>query len=595
MDPKEEARLLRLYDEVDTEIEDNNDENEIDSASDDDPYAGSDDRDLDYSPTNDSSDSSDEPNLNPTPPTAVNPVVNQTNVTDAEGSSSDESDDWEETYDDIPDFQFDHAASGVKLHFDHEPLPLEVFKSLWTDDVMDLIVNCTNEYGQKLETSNRPKPKHSRTTSFVLTTKEELYKFIGISLLQGQIRFPILRKLFSYDPLYYHPVFSYVMSGRRYEQLLRCFNCTNDRDNTDRLNKISELLKILLGNYQSAYTPEEALSLDESLLLHRGRLSFRQYIKGKKAKYGIKFYELCTTKGYTCNIDIYKGKQAEEANMTKLQTLVFRLLSPFLDKGHHAIMDNYYNSVPLTNKLLDRKTHTTGTLRSNRRGNPKEITTKKLQRGEHKWLRKGKVYVSKWKDKREVLMITSKFHPEMIQTTNSYNQTKIKPKEVSEYNLNMAGVDRSDQLTSYYSCPRKSIRWYKKVMFHLIDVTVVNSFLLYREITKSKMNLLSFREAIIKGLLEISANVKDGRKLVKRGAINNPRECSKPSLIGPQLALQHILEKIPLPEGYSRKSYFLRCRQCSKNGKRGQTSWRCSACEDKPPLCVGTCFANFHS
>ena len=159
----------------------------------------------------------------------------------------------------------------------------------------------------------------------------------------------------------------------------------------------------------------------------------------------------------------------------------------------------------------------------------------------------------------------------------------------------MAGVDRSDQLTSYYSCPRKSVRWYKKVIFHLMDVTVVNSFLLYREITKSKMNLLSFREAIIKGLLGISPNMKDGRKLIKRGSINNPKERSKSPLLGPQPALQHILEKIPLPVGYNRKSYFLRCRQCSKNGKRGQTSWRCSGCEDMPPLCVGACFANFHS
>ena len=607
MDPKEERRLLQLYDEIQTDPEDevdtepeddaeteSGDENYqrgIDSSNDEDPYAGSDDRDLDYSPTNDScfADSSDDSNLNLTPP----PVVNQT-VADAEDSSSDKSDDWEETYDDIPDFQFDHTATGVQLHFDHEPVPLEVFKSLWTEEVMDLLVTSTNGYGQKLKISNRPKAKHSRTTNFVQTTKEELFKFIGISLLQGQIRFPILRKLFSYDPLYYHPVFSYVMSGRRYEQLLRCFNCTNEKDNTNRLNKVSELLKILLGNYQNAYASEEALSLDESLLLHRGRLSFRQYIKGKKAKYGIKFYELCSTKGYTYNIDIYKGKQEEEANMTKLQSLVFRLLSPFLDKGHHAIMDNYYNSVPLSNKLLQRKTHTTGTLRSNRRENPKNITTKKLKKGEHKWLRKGKVYVSKWKDKREVLMITTKFHPEMIETANSYNQTKSKPKEVSEYNLNMAGIDRSDQLTSYYSCPRKSIRWYKKVMFHLVDITVVNSFLLYREITKSKISLLQFREAIIKDLFGISPDIKDGRKLVKHGSINNPRGCGK---LGREhmTALQHILEKIPLPSGYNRKSYFLRCRQCSKSGKRGQTSWRCSRCEEKPPLCVGNCFANFHS
>lgn len=93
MDLKEEARLLRLYDEVESETEDKIDECEIDSTSEENPYGGSDDRDLDYLPTNDSSaaESCGDSNLNPTPP----PVVNQT-VVNTGGSSSDESDDWED-------------------------------------------------------------------------------------------------------------------------------------------------------------------------------------------------------------------------------------------------------------------------------------------------------------------------------------------------------------------------------------------------------------------------------------------------------------------------------------------------------------------
>lgn len=39
---------------------------------------------------------------------------------------------------------------------------------------------------------------------------------------------------------------------------------------------------LLIQNFQKAIYPDINLSLDESLLLHRGRLGFRQYIKGKK-------------------------------------------------------------------------------------------------------------------------------------------------------------------------------------------------------------------------------------------------------------------------------------------------------------------------
>lgn len=101
MDPKEEARLLRLYDEVETDTGSEDDEEGFESISDEDPYAGSDDRDLDYLPTNDSSnDSSDDSNCN----NSTLPTVENQTVADAEGSSSDENDEWEETYNDIPDF-----------------------------------------------------------------------------------------------------------------------------------------------------------------------------------------------------------------------------------------------------------------------------------------------------------------------------------------------------------------------------------------------------------------------------------------------------------------------------------------------------------
>ena len=36
-----------------------------------------------------------------------------------------------------------------------------------------------------------------------------------------------------------------------------------------------------------------------------------------------------------------------------------------------------------------------------------------------------------------------------------------KPKIICDYNANMAGVDKADQLMVYYACGRKSLKWYK--------------------------------------------------------------------------------------------------------------------------------------
>lgn len=76
------------------------------------------------------------------------------------------------------------------------------------------------------------------------------------------------------------------MSGRRFEQLLRCLSveCNVELYKNDRLKKIKHILATLMKKCRNAYFPNEQLSLDESLLLHRGRLNFKTYIKGKKSK-----------------------------------------------------------------------------------------------------------------------------------------------------------------------------------------------------------------------------------------------------------------------------------------------------------------------
>jgi len=213
----------------------------------------------------------------------------------------------------------------------------------------------------------------------------------------------------------------------------------------------------LIKKFQDSFSPGEALYLDESMLLWPGRLIFRQYIKNKKHQYGIKFYELCSPDSYVLNIEIYKGKNVEVTGNSKINDLVLRLVKPYLNKGHHLYMDNYYNSVHLSNLLYKQRTHTTGTLQSNRKNNLTSIVKKtlKLKRGDHYFAKKEPIYVSRWKDKREVFSITNGHHPKMVITSNRFfQQQSLKPKHIVEYNRNMSGIDRSDQMVSYYSSPK---------------------------------------------------------------------------------------------------------------------------------------------
>lgn len=524
---------------------------------------------------------------------------NEHTSTAAEEMPATEDNGWYSDTQSIDDFLFDFSQQGVKLFGDPGSSPIDIFNQLWNDDIMNLLVQSTNNYGESLTNQSRPKTRNSRSMSFKQTSPDELKKFIGLCLLQGQVKVSNIRKLFSFDPLNYHPIFSTTMSGRRFEQLLRCFSvhsCNQILEGNDRLQKIRVLLNICLRNFQEAYTPGKELALDESLLLFRGRLSFRTYMKNKKTKYGIKFYELCSYDGYVLNIDIYKGQGEDgpDEDMSKIDSLVTKLLQPYVNKGYHLFMDNYYNSVTLANRLLQCQTHVTGTLRSNRRGNPKLLVKKRLKRGEHIWKRHGKVYVSKWKDKRDVIALTTAHHPALSEARNRHGHIKIKPVEIIEYNKFMSGIDRSDQMISYYSCPRKTIFWYKKIIFHLLDITVWNSYFLYKKLTQKKLRYIEYREDLIKSLLGIDKQLKDARFLINFRPIHRGSENSRPQPAA-QIVPQHFQELIPRPDNYSRKFYYLRCKQCSEDKKRTETHWRCKTCQDKPPLCAGPCFERWHT
>lgn len=512
-------------------------------------------------------------------------------------SSSDNSDDepvdnsnlWVNNYLDIPDFGFNSDSIGIKLEINESARnnPIEIFKQIWTDEITEIFVSSINKYGENMSLQCRPHNKGSRNTHFKRTTSEEVQHFLAVCLLGGSIQFSVVRDMFSNNPLYYHPIAGHIMSGRRFEKLCRCFSVEYANDTNPLVGPMKKLYPVfdmLIQNFQKSYFPDENLSLDESLLLHRGRLVWRQYIKGKKAKYGIKFYELCTHDGYVLNVDMYKGKQtssAVEEGVSKVDNIVLTLMKPLLNKGHSLYMDNFYNSVTLSNILLEKKTHTTGTLRSNRRGNPKEVTTKKLKRGDHIWRRNKNVYVSKWKDKRDVLCLTTKSHPKIIPSKNKYGILKNKPAEIVDYNNCMSGIDCSDQMVSYYSSPRKSARWYKKVLYHMLDITTWNSYFIYKKHFNTNLSFKQFRDLLIKNVigLPIQTTATDLFK-IKKTTIQAPEN-------------NHYAEKIPVPKNYKRQTYFKNCIQCYKTKIRKQTSFQCKVCGK--PLCPGKCFEEWHN
>lgn len=85
----------------------------------------------------------------------------------------------------------------------------------------------------------------------------------------------------------------------------------------------------------------------------------------------------------------------------------------------------------------------------------------------------------------------------------------VRPNIVKAYNQHMGNVDLIDMLISLYRINGRSKKYYTKIIFHLIDLSIVNGWLLYRRHCsqlniqkKNTMSLLSFRISVAESMLK---------------------------------------------------------------------------------------------
>ena len=83
-----------------------------------------------------------------------------------------------------------------------------------------------------------------------------------------------------------------------------------------------------------------------------------------------------------------------------------------------------------------------------------------------------------WKDRREVYMLTNMDPPPAEGNFCDNSNRPVKPHIVERCNQHMGFVDISDLMIKSYSMDRRKLNWTMKQFFHLLDLTVLNSWIL---------------------------------------------------------------------------------------------------------------------
>ena len=259
--------------------------------------------------------------------------------------------------------------------------------------------------------------------------------------------------------------------------------------------------------------------------------------------------------------------------MGVLGGVVLHLMDGYLNKGHILYVDNWFTSSALFEKLRKNGTGACGTVKKNWKHYP--AFPKELKQGD--MLTKHTQYQLAicWKDKRVVNMLSTVHNDAQVPQADG----KVsKPLAIFDYNKNMGLVDKSDMQMSFNDTTRRSMKWYKKLFFKLLDVTIYNAYTLYKYVHQDNIQLSSFRLELIK---EISTKFAQKEKIQGRLTINFHKR-----LIGP-----HFISSI---DGKRKQR---RCHVCSNTSKRPKkrkdTRYECKECN--VGLCIEPCFQEFHT
>lgn len=483
--------------------------------------------------------------------------------------------------------------------------PKDAFMHIFDNDVVDAMCTWMNESADQYiaETGKRK----INGVVWAPVTRAEMYVFVSLLMSMGIHKLPRIYMYWAQRFAYSGPkcFTSEVMGRSRFLCLLkflRFSHAANVKKNSPK-TRIEPFLDLIRLSCQSLLMPGRDIAVDESLMLWKGRLGFKQFIRTKRSRFGIKVFVLCPSDAkwsrYSWNFEVYYGKdtayitpEITSSQLSMSESVVVYLMRGLLEAGRHVVTDNWYTSLRLGEYLLTKNTTMTGVVRADR-GPPKTLAAEKLQCHQSTFARKGNTLVVKYQDKKEVNVLTTHYTANLVEKTKTYYSGKrtfyYKPLHIERYNALMGRVDKTDQLLEPYSYEKKSLAWFKKLGIHFIFRVLLNSYLAFRNATPSYKR--DFMHYILDVCGELAAQHSKGANQIWK----RDQELLKSPLRKPPTKkfkkedLMHCL--IPFAQKRKQKP----CRVCSREfGLRKDTTYHCPGCPGEPALCCHSHYMSYH-
>lgn len=480
---------------------------------------------------------------------------------------------------------FDDRHSGIITeNITYSSQIIDYFRIFFSEDLMTHITNTTNNFYRYAveQLDNIP----ASLKKWHDTTINELYHFIALTLTMSRLKKLSCNEYWSTNEIIRTDVFGKYMTRDRYLALQKVLHFSDDKLETSKnlLTKIREPYNKLRETFKKSFCPFKDLCIDESHMLYNRRLSFKQY-KPKRDRFGIKTFVLCDCKtGYVLDFIVYTGATSDVdifyKKFGRSGNIVVNLLQQYLGKGHQLFVNNWFSSPALFKFLHNCTINSCGTVRKRRENMPK--MKEKLKSGELSFRSSGNLLALKWQSKHEVWMLSTSHSAEYRNSRkiNYYTGEVIqKPTCILDYYESMEIVNETNRIISTVARTRKTLQRDKRLFFHLLDLSVWNSYCLYKFKTKKILPMSEFHLALIAELLQTYPRSMETVSFVTSESLLRLTERHFPTL--------HKSDKA------NRKNPMRRCAVCSKRDKRRCSRYCCKQCN--VGLCIVPCFEMYHT
>ena len=219
--------------------------------------------------------------------------------------------------------------------------PMDIFNKFFTNEFFKYICDQTNNYAYE---NNLNKDK--------AITTEDIKNYFFILIYVSVIKLPQIDMLWTKSE-FYSTIVPKVMTLYKFKKITQYFH-VGAVGGADPMSKLNLIISYFNEKWKENYYYGQMSTIDECMAAFKGKTRFRQYIKSKHKKRGIKFFAQSNSlTGYLYSVIPYTGKEMEYdrtigCGPSVLKTFINETIEGYRKNGQdeidiHFTFDNYFS------------------------------------------------------------------------------------------------------------------------------------------------------------------------------------------------------------------------------------------------------------